>query len=130
MATFCQVLAASGIVGWACKQAGINRTTAYGWRKKWKTFADRWEQALEEFGESLEGEALWRAKNRDRAASSSDAMLQFLLRANKPDKYVNKSDVTHHGDGDLRVIVEYINQDTIANPASSAAPNDGTGEEV
>ena len=94
---FCQTLAATGIVGWACRQAGINRTTAYNWRKKWKSFADRWDQAKIEFGESLEGEAHWRAKNRDRPASASDAMLRFLLKANMPDKYGDKQQLEVSG---------------------------------
>ena len=103
---FCHALAVSGVVGPACKQAGINRKTAYVWRRKWATFAQRWDKALEEFAEGLELEATWRAKSRDRPASASDAMLRFMLKASKPDKYGDKSKL--EVDARVNVVKGYV----------------------
>lgn len=126
---FCHALAASGVVGPACKQAGIDRKTAYNWRNRWATFAQRWDAALEEFAEGLELESAWRARSRDRPAASSDAMLRFMLKANKPEKYGEKQRVEVDSN-DIHVIVEYVRQDPATRATPATGESEGDGEAV
>ena len=127
--TFCHALVASGVVGPACKQAGISRKTAYNWRNKWATFAQRWDDALDEFTEGLELETAWRARSRDRPAASSDAMLRFMLKANKPEKYGDRQRVEVDSN-DIHVIVEYVREDPVTRATPATSESEGDGEAV
>jgi hypothetical protein len=78
---FLDGLRQSGNVRLACELAGISRKVAYEHRSRDATFAAQWEEALEDAVDLLEAIAL------ERARQSSDALLIFLLKAHRPDKY-------------------------------------------
>jgi hypothetical protein len=73
----------------AAKGAGIDRTTAYQYRRNSTEFAKRWKEAKSEAIELLEAKA-WQ-----RAQSTSDTLMIFLLKANKPNKYQDRSKIVH-----------------------------------
>jgi len=85
----------------ACKAAHIPRSTAYTWRNKWKTFADEWDEALEEAVDLLVDKA-WKM-----ALTDNERMIMFLLKAHRRDVYGDKVEVDQSGDMTLRI--EYIN---------------------
>jgi len=72
----------SGNVYASCEAAGVSRTTAYRWRKKWATFAAEWNDAKDDAVDRLDLEA-WKRATQGR----SDRLLMFLLKAHKPDVY-------------------------------------------
>ena len=72
---------ANGNVSEACRQAHIGRRTAYDWREADPAFRAAWEEAHEVAVDALEEEA------RRRALDQSDRLLEFLLKANRPEKY-------------------------------------------
>lgn len=92
MASFIDKLRNSGNIRASCEAAVIPRTTAYRWRRTWKTFADEWDQALEDAIDILEAKA-WK-----RAAEESDRLLMFLLKAHRREKYGDHFDVTTGGE--------------------------------
>jgi len=94
MDAFCEALRKWGIVRHACEQAKIGRTTAYRWRKKYKTFADRWDDALEDATDSLEMIARARAV---RKVNPSDRLLVLLLKAHRPEKFGDTQRHEHTG---------------------------------
>lgn len=78
---FLRALAECGNISAATRVAGINITTAYDHRNKDPVFAAAWDEAHEESIDALEGEA------RRRAMETSDTLVMFLLKANRPAKY-------------------------------------------
>ena len=72
----------SGNVRLSCVAAGIPRSTAYYWRRKFKTFEREWNEAKEDAVDGLDAEA-WKRATEDK----SDRLLMFLLKAHKPDVY-------------------------------------------
>ncbi len=97
MDRFLDKLRDNGNVRLACKAAGVPRSTAYRWRTKFKTFADEWDEALEDACDILEGIAWKRA-----VSGQSDRLLMFLLKAHRPDRFASRSkqevDVTSGGE--------------------------------
>lgn len=83
-AIFLATFAATCNVSQACRDANIGRRTAYDWRAADPEFAAAWEDAEEEAVDKLEQVA------RDRAIDSSDRMLEILLKAHRPEKYVER----------------------------------------
>ena len=75
----------------ACRAANIGRRTAYDWRNADAEFSAAWEEAEEEAVDKLEEVA------RNRAIDSSDRMLEILLKAHRPDKYVERFRNEHTG---------------------------------
>ncbi|WP_310533152.1 hypothetical protein [Novosphingobium sp.] len=69
----------------AARVAGIGRSTAYDWRADDPEFAKAWDDAEQEAADKLEAEA-WRRATVDK----SDRMLEILLKAHRPDKFVEK----------------------------------------
>lgn len=65
----------------ACKAAGVPRSTVYTWRSKWVTFANQWDEALEEATDLLVDKA-WKM-----ALADNERMIMFLLAAHRPDVY-------------------------------------------
>ena len=78
---FLEAFAASGNVLLAASAAGVSRDTPYKRARTNRSFADRWASAREDAIDFLEGEA------RRRAINGSDALLMFLLRAHRPERY-------------------------------------------
>ena len=92
MDRFLDKLRNSGNVRMACKAAGVPRRTVYNWRDKWSTFADDWDEAIEEACDVLEGEAWRRA-----VEGQSDRLLMFLLKAYRKERFGDSVDVTSAG---------------------------------
>jgi AcrR family transcriptional regulator len=82
--TFLAELRATGNISHSARAAGMNRQTFYNWRDADPDFAAAWEDAEEEAIDELEKVA------RDRAIDSSDRMLEILLKAHRPHKYVER----------------------------------------
>lgn len=84
---FIATLAKTGQVTLSAKAAKIDRVTAYAWRKKNEEFALAWNRALDLAGDMLEDEAVNRAMN------GSDGLLTLLLKAHKPERFRERSEV-------------------------------------
>lgn len=93
MARFLDKLRESGNVRLSCEAADVNRRTVYRWREKWSTFADEWQEALDDALDLLEAEA-WR-----RARKTSDRLLMFLLQAHRRDVYGERVQVDQNVKG-------------------------------
>jgi len=96
---FLTTLAATANVSEACRAAGISRPTSYRLLERDKEFAADWRDAMASSVDALESEARRRAVEGveeplfQKGAKVgtirrySDALLMFLLRAAKPDRY-------------------------------------------
>jgi hypothetical protein len=84
---FLSVIRDTGNVRLAADAAGVNRTTPYALARRDPAFAAAWADAEQAATDVLEGEA------RRRALISSDALLMFLLRAHRPERYRESVDV-------------------------------------
>lgn len=106
--TFLSTLAHACNVSEACRVAGIGRMTAYKWRDDDPVFAEAWQAAVDEAVDKLEREA-WRrgvegvekpvtyqGEITTTYLEYSDRMLEILLKAHRPEKYVErvKNEVT------------------------------------
>lgn len=88
---FLDALARLGIVKHAAEEARVARRTVYSRREKSKRFAAQWADAIEEACDLLEFEA------RKRAIEGSDRLLEFLLKAHRPEKYRERHQVDFSG---------------------------------
>lgn len=84
---FVEVFAATGNVRLAASAAGVSRDAPYKRAQADPEFAAAWLRAREDAIDMLEAEA------RRRALGSSDALLVFLLKSERPEKYREKVDV-------------------------------------
>ena len=96
---FLAALRETGNVSAAARRAGTCRSVCYGWRRRDRGFATAWADALEEAADRLEMEAFRRAVDgvgEDRffgghvvgeVTRYSDALLMFLLRARRPQRF-------------------------------------------
>lgn len=121
-ARFLKALEVAANVSYACEAAGIGRTTAYEWREADQEFAAAWEQAVETAIDRLENEAWRRAfEGADRPViykgeivdtfkEHSDRLMECLLRANRPEKYRERSQVELIGDGFAELLSEARNR--------------------
>lgn len=101
--TFLAMLAETCNVSEAARAAGIGRQTAYDWRDDDQTFAAAWANAEQEAADKLEREAWRRAvEGTDKPVTYqgeitatfkeySDRMLEILLKAHRPDKFVERT---------------------------------------
>ena len=123
---FLAELARVGIVGAACKKAGIGRSTAYKTYKDDPAFASAWDLALDDAADSMESEAIRRGtEGVDKPVYQqgvevgtireySDTLLIFMLKAVRPEKFRDRSEVKRTGkvdvsklsDDELRSIIE------------------------
>ena len=101
MDRFLDRLRGTGNIRASCEAAAIPRTTAYRWRNTWKTFADQWDEALEDAVDILEAKA-WK-----RATEESDRLLMFLLEAHRKQKYGKRVELTGAGGAELTIRVLY-----------------------
>lgn len=112
---FLEALAATGNVRFACKAAGIGRTTAYRGKEADPAFGEQWDDACDDAADVLELEARRRAtqgvertryvrvgKNPKTGLIDyqkvvereySDTLLMFLLRGIRPEVYVPSYDI-------------------------------------
>jgi transposase-like protein len=112
---FLEVLSAGGSVYKAAITAGVSRTQVYEWRRNDEDFALRWDEALECGTDTMEDEAYRRAVNGTEKPvfykgdecgyirEYSDNLMMFKLKARRPEKYRERSDL--NVSGDIRVIV-------------------------
>lgn len=88
-----------GVIGKAAQVAGIDRNTVRVWRERVEAFDEIYSTIEEEYTDVLELEA-----NR-RALEKSDSLLQFLLRARRPEKFNPTQNVQATlGDGGIRLV--------------------------
>ena len=86
---FLATLAECCNVSEAARSAGVTRKTAYDWRNSDPDFAAAWEEAIEEAADKLE-QVAW-----DRATvDKSDRMLEILLKAHRPQKFVERRELS------------------------------------
>ncbi len=103
---FLKVLASTGNVLLSCKAASVKRRTAYNHRAGFANFRQSWDDAIEEYADSLEAEATRRARaGTDKPVfyqgkqiatikEYSDTLLVFLLKAARPAKFRDHYDMT------------------------------------
>ena len=88
-----------GVIGKAAQLAGVKRSKIDVWRRNIPKFDKIFGEMEEEYTDILEQEA-----NR-RALEKSDSLLQFMLRARRPEKFnptqMIKADI---GDGGVRIV--------------------------
>lgn len=82
--TFLATLRDTCNVSASCRAAMIGRSAAYDWRRDDPDFRAAWDEAEEEAVDKLEEVA------RKRAIDSSDRMMEILLKAHRPEKYVER----------------------------------------
>jgi hypothetical protein len=108
---FIRTLADSGNVSHAAQKVGINRRTAYHWRKSDAEFRLEWDHAIETAVDALEAEARRRAMDGVEETQYyrgepsgvlrkySDALLILLLKAHRPDKFRDRAPIAPAGAG-------------------------------
>lgn len=119
---FLAQLRLTGVVTTACNVAKIGRVTVYEHRQNDPEFARAWDEAREMAADRLEQEAIRRAVDGTNKPvffqgeivgfekEYSDTLLVLLLKAHKPDKYRERSDVRINlaqlSDEELRLLAE------------------------
>ena len=98
-----------GNVSEACRQVRIGLRTVYEWRQGDKAFTESWDRAVERGSNFLEDEAIRRAmqgveepvfyqgKKVSTIRRYSDTLLIFMLKARRPEKFKDRSEVQHKG---------------------------------
>lgn len=84
-ATFLEQMRETCNVSHSARAAGVPRRTVYNWREADPEFAAAWDDAEEEAADALELEARKRA-----TVDKSDRMLEILLKAHRPEKFVER----------------------------------------
>jgi len=115
---FLEWLASTGQVVLSAKKAGYTTPMAlYKKRREDEDFAQRWEEALQQATDTLEDEAIRRARDgvdepvfyQGRQVGTvtkySDQLLQFLLRGNKPKKYRENQGSQGEGAGTFGIAI-------------------------
>lgn len=99
MKVFLKAYMKYGVIGRACQLTGITRNTVKVWRERFEEFKEAFDTIEEEYTDTLELEA-----NR-RALEKSDSLLQFLLRARRPEKFNPTQNVQATlGDGGIKIV--------------------------
>lgn len=96
---FLVTLRNAGNVRAACEAAGVDRKTAYAHRKRYAEFAHAWTDAMEDALDVLEAAAIQRAR------TTSDTLLIFLLKAHRPEIYRERITIDHRT---LREVAESV----------------------
>jgi hypothetical protein len=123
---FLDVLAETCNVSESARQAGIGRRTAYEWRAADALFAEAWNEAEQEAADKLEREAWRRAvEGTDKPVTYqgvitgtykeySDKMLEILLKAHRPEKFVERVRAEHTGKDGGPITIEQVTADADA----------------
>lgn len=98
-ANFLRELKKYGTVGSALDATGIPERTAYSWREKDEFFAAEWESAVAYVGDKLETKAC------KMALKGNVPLLTLLLKAHKPERFRERTDVTSGG-APLRLVLD------------------------
>ena len=91
--------ASGGNVSEAVRQVGVGRRTHYDWLQEDQEYAQAFEDARQDAGESLVAEA------RRRAIAGSDTLLIFLIKGAFPEVYRERHEVTGKGGGPLVTVL-------------------------
>lgn len=110
---FIEVLSGTLNVRAACVAAGISRSNAYKRRDTDPEFAEAWDEAVDNACDLLEGVYF------SRALEQSDRALEFLLRANRREKYGDKIQL----DALLKVLFEKIDYTALSAAQIEALAN-------
>ena len=114
-AEFLDTLRETANVTVAARSVGISPATAYKHRRDDALFAERWDEAINEAVDMLEAEAHRRAFQGTEepvfyqgcevgyVRKYSDPLTMFLLKAHRPDKYRERSEVKQEISGDMRL---------------------------
>jgi hypothetical protein len=78
-------------VAMACRAAGVNRTTAYRHRDDNEAFAVRWQNELDQAADRVEATAF------KLASQGEPRLIEFILKAHRPEKYRERSEVAVAG---------------------------------
>ncbi len=107
---FLATFAATCNVSEACRAAKISRSSAYEWRNDDPAFAQAWDDAEEEAVDALELAA------RERAIDGSDRMMEILLKAHRPEKYVERlrSEISGPGGGPVKIDMKNLTDEQLA----------------
>ncbi len=118
-ARFLRALLKTGNVTLSAKAASWARCMAYFEREKDEAFAAAWDEAHEAFLDSLEAEVIRRGFRGVREPVGwyqgtpggfvkrySDNLAMFVLKAERPDKYRERSEVEHKGN--VTLVVEKL----------------------
>jgi hypothetical protein len=89
---FLQAFSETCNVSEACRRARISRNAAYSWRDDDPAFRADWADAEETAIDALELAARERA-----TTDKSDRMLEILLKAHRPEKFVERYKTEHSG---------------------------------
>ena len=120
---FLEAFEQTGMISRACEEIGISRQTAYAERQRNEDFAVEWHEVEERVTETMEREAYRRAvegvtepvvsagKHVTDVQSYSDRLLEFMLKARRPEKYRDRVDVNHSGKVERRVKVDLAKLD-------------------
>lgn len=92
---FLDALRNKPIVKDACAAASVSTSTAYRYRDENSEFAKAWDDALADGADELESIA-WR-----KAEQGDTALIIFLLKGLRPDKYRERSEQKHTGSVDI-----------------------------
>lgn len=110
---FIEVLSSTLNVRAACLAAGISRSNAYKRRDNDPEFREAWDEAVDNACDLLEGVYF------SRALKQSDRALEFLLKANRREKYGDKIQF----DALLKVLFEKIDYSTLSAAQIEALAN-------
>lgn len=105
---FLETFASTGVVRLAAYAAGVSRDAPYKRAKSSAAFATAWARAREDAVDALEAEA------RRRALSSSDALLKFLLAAERPQKFGQRVEIRHELRREAEIIAAGLGVDADA----------------
>jgi hypothetical protein len=133
---FLEVLAETSNVSAACRAVNVGRTTAYDHRNSNPGFAAAWDEAVETGTDALELEARRRAMSGcekpvyqggqlvGMVKEYSDTLMIVLLKAHRPEKYRERSQVEHSGSIPIRYVNDWrTNQEPPdSSPAAQDAP--------
>lgn len=89
---FLVVFAETGTITHACEAVGVARKTVYNARQKDEAFGLAFADADEAVTEGLERECI------RRALEGSDRLLEFILKARRPEKYSEQHRLVHSAD--------------------------------
>jgi hypothetical protein len=102
-------LALMGVVSYAAQEADMSRSACYARRKMSRKFREAWDEALEVASDGMELAArqravsgvpepqFYRGQEIGAVTRYSDQLLMFLLRAWRPEKYRERSEISMPG---------------------------------
>lgn len=123
----------AGNVSKACAAINLSRTAAYDWKREDLEFSTLWDSTIEETTEALEQEIYRRAHDGcdkpvfyqgeecGAVREYSDVLAMFILKARRPEKYRERTEITGRDGGPIRILkAEDMTDDELARIAAAA----------